>query len=88
MSGRFPWLKVTAAIGGCLGVGYVLMRVVTPTPEQLYEKMSPAVRRKVDESRMQRLAAENAARQQASIQAQATTSDPGASKATSEEQRK
>ncbi|KLO10698.1 hypothetical protein SCHPADRAFT_906658 [Schizopora paradoxa] len=40
------------------------MRAVTPTPEQLYEKMSPDVRKKVDAARAQRLAAEEAVAQQ------------------------
>jgi len=68
MSAGMPWVKVTAAIGGCLGLGYLVMKAVTPTPEQLYAKMSPDLRRKVDASRAQRLAAENGARQQSVIQ--------------------
>jgi len=53
-------LKIAASTGVLVGTGYVLMRAVTPTPEQLYEKMSPDIRRKVDAARAQRLAAEQA----------------------------
>ncbi|KAI5123312.1 hypothetical protein M0805_009333 [Coniferiporia weirii] len=89
MSGGMPWVKVTAAIGGCLGIGYVLMRAVTPTPEQLYDRMSPELRRKVDASRSQRLAAENAVRQQTAVQTQqATATDPDAQKPVWAEQRR
>jgi len=76
MAARMPWLKVTATIGGFIGVGYLTMKAVTPTPEQLYERMSPDIRRKVDASRAQRLAAEAAVQQQAEVQAQ----DPDAQK--------
>jgi len=60
-----------------VGTGYVLMRAVTPTPEQLYEKMSPDIRRKVDAARAQRLAAEQAVRVAQQQQKEATqANDP------------
>jgi len=70
-----PWFRVTALFAGFIGTGYVIMKVVTPTPEQLYEKMSPEIRRKVDATRARRLAAENAVRQQTVAQNQTTDPD-------------
>ncbi|KAH8117494.1 hypothetical protein DFH11DRAFT_1575362 [Phellopilus nigrolimitatus] len=64
------------------------MRAVTPTPEQLYSKMSPDLRRKVDASRAQRMAAEAAVQQQFGAQTQAAIADPDAQKPVWAEQRK
>jgi len=77
MSGGVPWVKITASMLGIMGVGYVTMKVVTPTPEQLYAKMSPDLRRKVDANRAQRLAAETAVKEQFAAQA---TLDPDTEK--------
>ncbi|PAV24306.1 hypothetical protein PNOK_0137400 [Pyrrhoderma noxium] len=87
MSGM-PWVKLTATFAGFLGLGYVLMKAVTPTPEQLYDRMSPEIRRKVDASRAQRLAAEAAMQQQISAQTQAASGDPDSQKPVWAEQRK
>jgi len=79
MSAAMPWVKMTATMVGFVGVGYALMRAVTPTPEQLYQKMSPDMRRKVDATRAARLAAEAAtaasSTNQQQVSAQATDPD-------------
>lgn len=51
---------MTATTVGLVGLGYGLMRVVTPTPEQTYQAMSPDLRKKVDANRAARLAQEEA----------------------------
>ncbi|GJJ11950.1 hypothetical protein Clacol_006188 [Clathrus columnatus] len=41
-----------------LGVGWVTMKAVTPTPEQSYASLSPELKRQVDMTRAARLAKE------------------------------
>ncbi|KIM80829.1 hypothetical protein PILCRDRAFT_822108 [Piloderma croceum F 1598] len=72
MSG-FPWLRFTALAAGLMGTGYVLMKVIVPTEEQLYNRMSPDLQRKVDANRASRAAQENAMKAQ--IRAQLTDPD-------------
>ncbi|RPD65947.1 hypothetical protein L226DRAFT_530082 [Lentinus tigrinus ALCF2SS1-7] len=68
MSQKFPWFGMTISTIGIIGVGYFIMKVTTPTPEQTYAAMSPDLRRKVDANRAARLARENAMKQQESAQ--------------------
>ncbi|CAG8621724.1 26879_t:CDS:2 [Dentiscutata erythropus] len=42
------YVKCIIAGGFTLGFGYLLMKVVTPTKEQLYEKLSPDLKHKLD----------------------------------------
>jgi len=51
-----------------LGVGYMIMKATTPTPEQTYAAMAPDLRRKVDANRAARLAMENATKKQVDAQ--------------------
>ncbi|KAH7103827.1 hypothetical protein BKA62DRAFT_694788 [Auriculariales sp. MPI-PUGE-AT-0066] len=62
MSSGVPWGKFAAVMGACVGVGYVLMRTTVPTDDELYRRMAPDIRRKVDAARAQRLRDEAAAR--------------------------
>ncbi|KAI0807199.1 hypothetical protein C8Q74DRAFT_1226431 [Fomes fomentarius] len=68
MSRPFPWLRVTMSTVGVIGLGYVIMKATTPTPEQTYAAMAPDLRRKVDAIRAARLAKENATKQQEAAQ--------------------
>jgi hypothetical protein len=68
MSNAVIWLRMTAATVGLVGLGYGLMRVVTPTPEQTYQAMAPDLRRKVDANRAARLAQEQAVGRQLAAQ--------------------
>lgn len=52
-------------MAGSIGLGYVLMRTTTPTEEELYNRMAPDLRRKVDVLRAQRERSEAAARGEA-----------------------
>ncbi|KZT03486.1 uncharacterized protein LAESUDRAFT_814594 [Laetiporus sulphureus 93-53] len=77
MSGpSFPWFKMILVVSGFTSLGYLTMKATTPTPEQLYNEMSPDLRKKVDIIREARLAAEAASRQQAKAQ----LNDPDAQK--------
>ncbi|CAG8696879.1 10829_t:CDS:2 [Cetraspora pellucida] len=42
------YIKGIVAGGITLGFGYLLMKVVTPTQEQLYKKLSPDLKHKID----------------------------------------
>jgi len=59
---------MTIAAGGLMGLGYVIMKTTSPTPEQTYAAMAPDLRRKVDQNRAARLAMENATQHQAKTQ--------------------
>ncbi|KAI0340595.1 hypothetical protein BDW22DRAFT_1359994 [Trametopsis cervina] len=72
----FPWVKMTVASTGLIGLGWIIMRATVPTPEQTYNAMSPDLRRKVDANRAARLAREAATQQQAEAQ----LNDPEAQK--------
>ncbi|KAF9009383.1 hypothetical protein BDQ17DRAFT_1347999 [Cyathus striatus] len=58
MSGGFPWFRFTLASSAFVGVGYALMKATTPTEEELYNRMAPDIRRKVDAARALRNARE------------------------------
>ncbi|KAI9434017.1 hypothetical protein H4582DRAFT_1819272 [Lactarius indigo] len=68
MSGRIPWLQLTIVSAGIMGVGYTLLRVVVPSPEETYNAMAPDLKRKVDENRRARLALEEGMKQQQNAQ--------------------
>ncbi|EJT48942.1 hypothetical protein A1Q1_01978 [Trichosporon asahii var. asahii CBS 2479] len=53
-------VELTAVIGG----GYALLVTTTPTEEELYNRLSPDLRRKVDEIRRQREGGDNAVKEQ------------------------
>jgi hypothetical protein len=76
MSNAAVWLKMTATTIGLMGLGYGLMRVVTPTPEQTYQAMSPDLRKKVDANRAARLAQEQAVDRQLLAQDDADADKP------------
>ncbi|KAI9455563.1 hypothetical protein BJY52DRAFT_1279531 [Lactarius psammicola] len=64
MSGKIPWLQLTVVSAGIMGVGYTLLRVIVPSPEETYNAMAPDLKRKVDENRRARLALEEGMKQQ------------------------
>jgi len=72
MSG-FPWGRLLLTSGGLVGFGYVLMRTTVPSPEETYNALSPDLKRKADQMRAARLAAENAKKQ---LEAQVSNPDP------------
>ncbi|TFK27325.1 hypothetical protein FA15DRAFT_207892 [Coprinopsis marcescibilis] len=76
---QINWLKFSAFTAGLLGIGYTLMKATTPTEEQLYNEMSPDIRRKVDAARAARLAREAEMRKQVDAQV-SQTQDPDAAK--------
>ncbi|KIK31160.1 hypothetical protein PISMIDRAFT_670150 [Pisolithus microcarpus 441] len=51
----FPWIRMAILSSGLMGMGYVLMKVTVPTPEQTYAAMAPDLRKKVDANRTTRL---------------------------------
>ncbi|GJE86882.1 CBP4 domain-containing protein [Phanerochaete sordida] len=73
---NFPWLRLTFVSAAFIGVGYAIMKSTTPTEEEVYNRMSPDLRKKVDAIRAARLEREQAVQQQV----QAQLNDPDASK--------
>jgi len=76
---QFPWLRFTVFASGLMAIGYVAMKATTPTEEQLYQEMSPDMRRRVDVTRASRLAREAEMKKQVAAQ-EANSADPQSSK--------
>ncbi|KAH9007520.1 hypothetical protein EDB83DRAFT_2532662 [Lactarius deliciosus] len=76
MSGRIPWLQLTVVSAGIMGVGYTLLRVIVPSPEETYNAMAPDLKRKVDENRRARLALEEGIKQQQNAQLDPESAKP------------
>ncbi|KZS98969.1 hypothetical protein SISNIDRAFT_6166 [Sistotremastrum niveocremeum HHB9708] len=70
---RTPWGKISLATFGLIGTGWLLMKVVVPTPEQTYNSLAPDLKRQADAIRAARLARENASNPQ--LQSQLTNPD-------------
>jgi len=51
-------LASCCSINLVMGIGYTIMKATTPTEEQLYNEMTPDLRRKVDAARAARLVRE------------------------------
>jgi len=65
---KFPWVRFTGFSLALVGIGYAIMKATTPTEEQLYNEMTPDLRRKVDATRLARLAREAEMKKQADAQ--------------------
>ncbi|VEU22411.1 DEKNAAC103361 [Brettanomyces naardenensis] len=52
---KSQWIRSLAWGGGIVGLGYVLFKFTTPTPEQLLAKMSPELRADVEKNRALRM---------------------------------
>jgi len=76
MSGRIPWLQLTFVSAGIMGLGYTLLRVVVPSPEETYNAMAPDLKRKVDENRRARLTLEEGMKQQQNAQLDPESAKP------------
>ncbi|KAH9057161.1 hypothetical protein EDB83DRAFT_2521101 [Lactarius deliciosus] len=76
MSGRIPWLQLTVVSAGIMGVGYTLLRVIVPSPEETYNAMAPDLKRKVDDNRRARLALEEGIKQQQNAQLDPESAKP------------
>ncbi|KAJ3937022.1 MAG: hypothetical protein NXY57DRAFT_8788 [Lentinula lateritia] len=70
---HFPWLRFAGAAITFTGFGYLLMKATVPTEEELYNRMAPDIRKKVDAARALRLAREAEMKQQVAVQAPPTT---------------
>ncbi|KAG7092286.1 hypothetical protein E1B28_008648 [Marasmius oreades] len=73
---HFPWLRFTGVAIGLTGFGYLFMKATVPTEEQLYNRMAPDIRKKVDAARVLREARENEVKKQAEAQTPAQDVDP------------
>ncbi|KAH9967902.1 hypothetical protein BC827DRAFT_1122323 [Russula dissimulans] len=71
-----PWLQLTVVSAGIMGLGYALLRVTVPTPEETYNAMAPDLRRRVDENRRARLALEEGMRRQQDAQRDPESAKP------------
>ncbi|KAF9065294.1 hypothetical protein BDP27DRAFT_1332215 [Rhodocollybia butyracea] len=69
---HFPWARFTGLTIAFTGFGYLLMKTTVPTEEELYNRMAPDIRKKVDAARALRLARE--AEMKAQVDAQNTAS--------------
>jgi len=74
MSG-FPWGRFAIFGTGLVGMGYALMKATTPTEEELYNRLAPDLKRKVDASRAARLAQENEIKKQVQAQVNDTSQE-------------
>ncbi|KAF8892579.1 hypothetical protein BD779DRAFT_1195947 [Infundibulicybe gibba] len=80
MSGNFPWVRFTGAAIGLMGMGYAIMKATVPTDEELYNRMAPDLRRKVDATRAARLSREAEMHRRATAQTQSNASEPDEAK--------
>ncbi|KAJ3742135.1 hypothetical protein DFH05DRAFT_284943 [Lentinula detonsa] len=71
---HFPWLRFAGAAITFTGLGYMLMKATVPTEEELYNRMAPDIRKKVDAARALRLAREAEMKQQVAAQSILTQS--------------
>ncbi|KAF5391460.1 hypothetical protein D9757_002055 [Collybiopsis confluens] len=55
---NFPWARFTGTSVILMGIGYALMKASVPTEEELYNRMAPDLRRKVDAAKALREARE------------------------------
>ncbi|KAJ3726199.1 hypothetical protein C8R42DRAFT_774139 [Lentinula raphanica] len=69
---HFPWLRFAGAAITFTGLGYMLMKATVPTEEELYNRMAPDIRKKVDEAKALRLAREAKMKQQVAAQVPST----------------
>ncbi|KAK0551895.1 hypothetical protein OC846_002437 [Tilletia horrida] len=46
--GPLPWGRLAVSTAGIIGVGYLVMKVTTPTEQQFYDSLSPDLKRQVD----------------------------------------
>ncbi|CDZ97358.1 Cbp4 [Phaffia rhodozyma] len=54
MSVSIQWGKFSLFMAGMIATGYGIMKLTTPTEEQLYSRLSPDLQRRVDEKRAQK----------------------------------
>ncbi|KAK0533407.1 hypothetical protein OC834_002253 [Tilletia horrida] len=50
-SGPVPWGRLFVASAGIIGIGYAVMKATTPSEKQLYDALSPDLKRQVDQHR-------------------------------------
>ncbi|KAL9941053.1 hypothetical protein V8E36_000541 [Tilletia maclaganii] len=53
MTAPVPWGRLLTASAGIIGIGYVIMKVTTPTDKQFYDALAPDLKRQVDQHREQ-----------------------------------
>ncbi|KAJ1952524.1 assembly factor cbp4 [Dispira parvispora] len=51
MAQHFNWTKAFVYSVGLVGSGYLIMRTTTPTEEQIYQRLSPELKKRADEFR-------------------------------------
>ncbi|KAK7466946.1 hypothetical protein VKT23_004010 [Stygiomarasmius scandens] len=73
---HFPWVRFTGLAAGLMGFGYLLMKATVPTEEELYNRMAPDIRKKVDAARELRLAREAEMKKQEQAQLPKNDTDP------------
>ncbi|KIK59707.1 hypothetical protein GYMLUDRAFT_44142 [Collybiopsis luxurians FD-317 M1] len=71
---QFPWVRFTGAAITLTGLGYTLMKATVPN-EELYNRMSPDIRKKVDAARTLRETREAEMKQQVVAQTLSTDKD-------------
>ncbi|KAJ7063134.1 hypothetical protein C8F01DRAFT_1131674 [Mycena amicta] len=70
MPPSFPIFRFTALSAALIGVGYVLLQTTVPNEEDVYKRLSPADRKRVDDARSRRAA------QEAEIRAKVFAKEP------------
>ncbi|KAK4331116.1 cytochrome b mrna processing protein, CBP4 [Rhodotorula toruloides] len=59
MSGRIPIGSAVLLTGVVTAIGYSIMALTTPTDQEMYDRLSPDLKRKVDEARRMQAGAQN-----------------------------
>ncbi|BGO96040.1 hypothetical protein NBRC10512_002458 [Rhodotorula toruloides] len=59
MSGRIPIGSAVLLTGVITAIGYSIMALTTPTDQEMYDRLSPDLKRKVDEARRMQAGAQN-----------------------------
>jgi len=73
---RYPWGRVILLSAGVIGFGWVLMKAIVPTEEQLYNSLSPDLKRQADAIRAARRAQESGSVRSQDARQQLTNPDP------------
>jgi len=73
---RMPWGRVIFLSAGVIATGWVLMKAIVPSEEQMYNSLSPDLKRQADAIRAARRAQQGGAGNTQDTRQQLTNPDP------------
>jgi len=71
-----PWARVIVLSTGVIAAGYILMKAIVPSEEQVYNSLSPDLKRQADAIRAARRAQESGVARSQDAREQLTNPDP------------